>query len=61
MVSIREGPVQGDPEIGRSRVVGQAISINCDVEFTLGLPVVQMESCRHGFRFAEFKSPILEV
>ena len=54
MVSVREGPVQGDPEIGRCRVVGQAISINYDVKFTLGFPVVQMESCQHGFRLAEF-------
>ena len=54
MVSIREGPVQGDPEIVRCSIVGQAIFINYDVKFTIGFPVVQMESCRHGFRFAEF-------
>ena len=53
-MSIHKNPVQGDPEIGRSRVVGQAIFINYDVKFMLGFPVVQMESCRHGFRFAEF-------
>ena len=35
-MSIREGPVQGDPEIGRCRVAEQAISINYDVYFTLG-------------------------
>ena len=54
MVSIREGPVQGNPEIGRCRVVGQTIYINYNVKFTLGFPVVQMESCRHGVRFVEF-------
>ena len=54
MVSIREGPVQGNSKIGRCRVVGQAISVNNGVEFTLGFSVVQVESCRHGFRFAEF-------
>ena len=31
MVLVNEGPVQGDPKIGRCRVVGQAISINYDV------------------------------
>ena len=54
MVSIREGPVQGDPDIGKCRVVGQAISISYDVKFMLGFPVVHMESCRHDFRFTEF-------
>ena len=61
MVSIGEGPVQGDPEIDWCRVVGQAIFINYDVKFTPGFPVVQMESCRHGFGFAGFYSPILEA
>ena len=51
---MREGPVQGNPEIGRCRVVGQAISISNDVEFMLGFSVIQVESCRHGFRFDEF-------
>ena len=40
MVSMREGPVQGDPEKGRRRVVRQAISINYDIKFTLRFPVV---------------------
>ena len=31
VVLIHEGPVQGYPEIGRGRVVEQAISINYDV------------------------------
>ena len=53
-MSIGQGPVQGDSEIGRCRVVGQAISINYDVMFTFGFPVVEIESCRNGFGFAEF-------
>ena len=54
MVLICESTVQGDLKIGGCRLVGQAISINCDVKFTFGLRVVQMESCQHGFRFAKF-------
>ena len=43
-MSIREGPVQGDPEIGRCRVVGHAISISYDVEFTFGFLLFKLNA-----------------
>ena len=43
MVSIPDNPVQGDPEIGRCRIVGQVIFINYDTATQLVLTKVQLE------------------